>query len=117
MSAKLHFKIDRGFGEGKGHSGNVPVAFLTGYFSHRDMTPMGKIDVVRQSMDLYPWNSLIVTYVTNQLCFFLARSHCFLMTILAEFNVWNRCFFAYPDPQMAVKTSQSCFFNVLLVIV
>jgi hypothetical protein len=69
------------------------------------MTAMGKIGVVGQSMYLYPGNPFFITYIADQLFFFLAIRHWFFMAILTIFNIGNGGFLMSHDQRMAVKTS------------
>jgi len=116
-NAKRHFYWDMRLRKRKGHIINVAVTILAGDFSERDVPSVGEIGMVGDSMNLDPRDLLIFLDVTNQLFFFFALRHCLFMTVLAKLDIGNGSFLMGKYLGVTVKTIQSCFFYMLLVII
>ena len=115
--AKRHFYWDMRLRKRKGHIINVAVTILAGDFSERDVPSVGKIGMVGYSMYLNPWDLLVFLDVTNQFLLFFAVRHRFFMTVLAKLDIGDGSFLMGKYLGVTVKTIQSCFFDMLLVII
>jgi hypothetical protein len=115
--AKRHLDGKIRFGKGERHGGHVPVTREAGDFSDRHMSPVGKIGVIGNPVNLYPWNGLIFLDIVHQLFLLFALRHRFIVTAFANTDIRDRGFFVGKNQDVAVEAVQAGIFEVLFVII